>query len=273
MKTITSVLAVAAACGLASVGCSRVEGTEARPSRPVKVQTAAPAPAPAGVRYSASVEPFQEVPLAFKASGYVTYLAQQRGADGPLRAAQAGDVVHRGAVLARVNDSDYRARLNQGRARLAEGDAGLKKARLDLDRAEALFTTDSLTRPDLDAARAAHESAAARVAGTRAEIEIATTALGETALVAPASGVLLERRIEVGALVAAGSVGYVIGDVSSVKARFGVPDGVIAAVQLGAPIDVAIDAVAGTFKGRVTALAPAADAQSRVFDVEVTVAV
>jgi RND family efflux transporter MFP subunit len=271
MTTIKSILALAAACGLASMGCSRVEGTEAKPSRPVKVQTVATASAPAGVRYSASVEPFQEVPLAFKASGYVTYLAQQRGADGPLRAAQPGDLVSRGTVLARVNESDYRERLNQSRARLAEGDAGLKKARLDLERAEALFATESLTKPDLDNARAAYESAEAKSAGTRAEIEIAVTALGETALVAPSSGVLLERRIEVGTLVAAGSVGYVLGDVSAVKARFGIPDSMIASVQLGAPIDVTVDAVAGAFQGRVTALAPAADAQSRVFDVEVTI--
>ena len=272
MTTIKAILALAAACGLASAGCSRVEGTEAKASRPVKVQTVATAPAPAGVRYSASVEPFQEVPLAFKASGYVTYLAQQRGADGPLRAAQAGDMVRRGTVLARVNESDYRERLHQSRARLAEGDAGMKKARLDLERAEALFATESLTKPDLDGARAAYESAEAKMAGTRAEIEIATTALGETALVAPASGVLLERRIEIGTLVGAGTVGYVLGDVSSVKARFGIPDAMLASVQLGAPIEVTVDAVAGAFQGRVTALAPAADAQSRVFDVEVTMA-
>jgi RND family efflux transporter MFP subunit len=271
MRPLKFTAAAIVASVLASAACSRVEGTEVKPARPVKVQAVAHAPAPAGVRYSASVEPFQEVPLAFRASGYVTYLAQQRGADGPLRPVQAGDLVKRGTVLARVNESDYRERLNQGRARLAEGDAGLTKARLDLERAEALFATDSLTKPDLDSARAQYEAAAARIAGTKAEIEIAQTALGETALVAPASGVLLERRIEVGSLVAAGSVGYVIGDVSSVKARFGIPDAMIAAVRLGAPIDVTIDTVTGAFQGRVTALAPAADAQSRVFDVEVTI--
>ena len=57
------------------------------------------APAHAGVRYSASVEPYQEVPLAFKASGYVhPLLAIRRGADGPVRPAQAGDQVHEEAL-------------------------------------------------------------------------------------------------------------------------------------------------------------------------------
>jgi RND family efflux transporter MFP subunit len=271
MTNITFIAAVLAACASASAACSRVEGADVKPARPVKVQTVAPAPAPGGVRYSASVEPYQSVPLAFKASGYVTFLAQRRGADGPARPVQAGDAVSRGTVLARVNDADYRERVNQGRARLAESDAALKKARLDLARAEALFASDSLTKSDLDAARAAFESADARATGIRAEIELALSALADTALSAPASGILLERRIEVGALVGAGSVGYVLGDVSAVKARFGVPDTMIAAVQLGAPIAVAIDAVAGAVPGRVTALAPAADPQSRVFDVEVTI--
>jgi RND family efflux transporter MFP subunit len=272
MTRISSVLAALAACGLASAACSQVEGTEPRPARPVKVQTVATAPAPAGMRYSASIEPYQEVPLAFKASGYITQLAVRRGAGGPARPAQAGDHVTRGTVLARVNDADYRERVNQGRARLAESEASLRKTRLDLARAEALFATESLIKPDLDAARAAFESSDARVDGTRADIELALSALADTALVAPTSGILLDRRIEVGSLVAAGTVGYVIGDVSSVKARFGIPDSMIASVQLGAPIDVTIDSVPGAIPGRVTALAPAADAQSRVFDVEVTIA-
>jgi RND family efflux transporter MFP subunit len=84
--------------------------------------------------------------------------------------------------------------------------------------------------------------------------------------------VLLERKIEVGSLVGAGTVGFTLGDVSAVKAHFGVPDSMIHAVTLGERMGVAVDAVAGaTFPGRVTALAPAADPHSRVFDVEVTI--
>src|SRR5262249_10869130 len=139
-------------------------------------------------------------------------------------------------------------------------------------RAEALFATDSLTKPDLDAARAAFDGAEARMAGTRGDIALASIALGDCALIAPSSGILLERRIEIGSLVNAGSVGFVLAHVSAVKAHFGVPDMMIHRVALGDRIDVAIDAVgAAAFSGRITALAPSADAQSRVFDVEVTI--
>jgi RND family efflux transporter MFP subunit len=60
--------------------------------------------------------------------------------------------------------------------------------------------------------------------------------------------------------------------VGSVKARFGIPDSMIQSVRPGDAMDVMVEAIDGaTFTGRVTAVAPAADAQSRVFDVEVTI--
>ena len=94
------------------------------------------------------------MPLAFKATGYVDDLLRRSGADGRFRAAQPGDRVTKGTVLARVRETDYRDRVNQGRARLAEAEASLVKARLDLERARTLFDAESLTKPDLDAAQA-----------------------------------------------------------------------------------------------------------------------
>jgi multidrug efflux system membrane fusion protein len=199
-------------------------------------------------------------------------LLRRAGADGRPRAVQPGDIVAKGTVLARVREADYRERVEQSRGKLAEGEAGLKKARFDLDRAVALFAADSLTRPDLDSAQASFDTAQARVAEAKADLELSSIALRDAALVTPSSGVLLERRIELGSLVGVGTVGFVIGDVQSVKARFGIPDSLIGSVTLGDPIGVAVEAVAArTFSGRVTAVSPAADQHSRVFDVEVTI--
>jgi multidrug efflux system membrane fusion protein len=255
-----------------TAGCSNVQGVEPKPARPVKAQPVAAAPAAATVRYSASVEPFEQVTLAFKSSGYVDEILRRPGADGRSRVAQAGDLVAKGAILARVREADYRQHLEQGRASLAQGEASLTKARLDLDRARTLFAADSLTKPDLDAAEANFDTAEARVVASRADVELALNALHDTALVSPATGILLERRIEVGTLVGAGTVAFVLGDVSAVKARFGIPDSKIQAIQLGEAIDVVVEALNGAaFAGRVTAVAPAADPKSRVFDVEVTI--
>jgi RND family efflux transporter MFP subunit len=270
--TTTTLIGITGAALIASGCTTRVQTADVKPPRPVKVQQATLTAAEGGIRYSATIEAFQTVPLAFKSSGYVDHVVERKGADGRLRVAQAGDKVTKGMTLAHVRDADYRERVIQGKAKLAEADAAMTKARLDLDRAKTLFAAESLTKPDLDAAQANFDAAQARVQAARADIELASIALRDTTLVTPASGVLLERKIEFGSLVSAGSVGFVLGDVSAVKARFGIPDGMIQAIKLGDPISVTVDAVAGApFAGRVTALAPAADPQSRVFDVEVTI--
>lgn len=262
-----------AATGLLASGCSEPHAAGGpKAPQPVKTHVVAATQLDSAVRYSASIEAFEQVPLAFKAAGYVEELLRRPGADGRTRAAQPGDRVSRGTVLARVRESDYRERVSQGRARLAEAEAALVKSRLDLERARTLFAADSLTKPELDSAQAAHDAAEARIKGAAADIELALIALRDCTLVSPAAGVVLERRVEVGALAAAGTVAFVLGDLSSVKARFGIPDAMVQSVRLGDPIDVTVEALAATtFAGRITAVAPTADAQSRVFDVEVTI--
>ena len=273
MRTQRLIVAMAALGALAS-GCSKPQTQAAEPksARPVKTQVVTATAPDTAVRYSASIEAFEQVTLSFKASGYVDELLRRTGADGRTRAAQPGDLVTKGTVLARVRETDYADRVNQGKARVAEADASLVKARLDLERAQTLFKADSLTKPELDAAQASFDGASARLKAAELDIQLALSSLRDCALVAPTGGIILERRIEVGTLASAGTVGFVIGDLGSVKARFGIPDSMIQSVRLGEPMAVTVDAIDGSaFTGRVTAVAPAADAQSRVFSVEVTI--
>ena len=272
MRTQRLIVAMAALGALAS-GCSKPETKAAeKAARPVKTQVVTATAPDAAVRYSASIEAFEQVTLSFKASGYVDELLHRTGADGRTRAAQPGDLVTRGTVLARVRETDYADRVNQGKARLAEADASIVKARLDLERAQALFKADSLTKPELDAAQASFDGASARLKAAALDIQLAQSSLADCALVAPTTGIILERRVEIGTLASAGTSAFVIGDLGSVKARFGIPDSMIQSVRLGEAMEVMVEAIdAATFTGRVTAVAPAADAQSRVFSVEVTI--
>jgi RND family efflux transporter MFP subunit len=266
MSTARSISVILVAAGLMA-SCTAARHAETTAPRPVKAQAVGAAATTGSIRYSAAIEAFEQVPLAFKSSGYVETILRRPGADGRPRVAQAGDVVTRGMVLARVRDIDYREQVNSGLARIAE-----TEARLDLDRAKTLFAAESLTKPDLDAAQASFDAYQAKLSAAKAEVELASTALQDTALVAPDRGILLERKIEVGSLVGSGTVGFVLGNITAVKARFGMPDSMIQALSLGEPIELVVEAIAGArFNGRVTAIAPAADATSRVFDIEVTI--
>src|ERR1044071_7216153 len=112
MKTIITVTAIVASAAFTS-GCETPHASEAKLPQAVRTQVVALASPSTGVRYSASIEAYQQVPLAFKAAGYVDEVLQRGGADGRLRAAQAGDHVGKGLVLARVRESDYRDRVEQ----------------------------------------------------------------------------------------------------------------------------------------------------------------
>jgi RND family efflux transporter MFP subunit len=271
MRQVLAAIGLAAAAA-ALPACRDVRG-EARPPAPaVKVITPRPAGRPSGTRYAVTIQPAQQIQLSFKSGGYIDQVLQRRGADGRLRAVQAGDVVPAGTRLARVRESDYRERYNQATASLSELEAAQTKADRDQERARALFAAEALTKPDLDAAEASHDANLARLASARAQIQLADIALHDTALATPTAGIILERKIEVGSLVGSGTPGFVLGDIAAVKAVFGVPDALVSRIVLGQPLDVTSDAFPGErFTGRVTAVSPAADQQTRVFDIEVSI--
>ena len=208
-------LLMAASGAVAVAARDEVQGQVEAPAKPVNGQAAERVPGVPVLRYSATTQADREMPLAFKVSGYVAVIPQRRGADGRSRPLQPGDAVRAGEVLARVRDADYRERVNQAADSVHELGAARIKAQFDLECAQTLFASESLTRPDLDAAQAAFDANEARMAAARALVELAEIALRDAALVAPTSGVVLERRIEVGTLVSAGAVGFVIGKVAS----------------------------------------------------------
>jgi RND family efflux transporter MFP subunit len=256
-----------------ATGCREVHGEAAHAApRPVKAMEARLAETPSGIRYAVSIQPYEQIPLAFKSGGYVDAVMQRRAADGRSRALQAGDTVPAGAIVARVRAADYRERINQANASLQELEAGMAKAQLDRDRARTLFAAQALVKPDLDAAEANYDAYVARLASARANIEMAQIAMRDTALVAPRGGIILERKIEAGSLVGTGTVGFLLGDVAVVKAVFGVPDSLVHRITLGQPLDITTEAFRGSrFTGRVTAVSPSAEQQSRVFDIEVSI--
>lgn len=310
------------------LGCHE-KSTAAEPAPlAVKVKAVETNSVSKGIRYSAGIEPMKQVELAFRVSGYVDGILQMRGVDGRLRDVQAGDVVTKGAVLARVRQGEYAVKVSQaesqvaesrsslessraqfaeaqsavasGKAQLAEAEAGLERARLDFDRAKNLFASGSYTRQDYDAAKAQFEAAEAKRAAAQSQVAVfeakersagaqievlqarfnnsearvteAAIPLHDTALRAPINGVVMQRSVETGALVSPGKTGFIIADLASVKAVFGMPDLTVGKVQLGSSLTVTTESLPGTeFEGRITGISPAADPKSRVFDIEVTI--
>jgi RND family efflux transporter MFP subunit len=256
----------------ALVGCGQEPAFE-KPLTPVTVYRVQASSMPGGTRYSVSLSPVTQVDLAFKVGGYVNDIHRVGGPDGLTRIIQAGDEVRKGTVLARLRESDYAVKLNQAISNEADAKANFTQAKQDFERAQNLYAAQSLTKSDYDAARARYDSAQAKLRGASESRKEADISMQDSTLKAPSDGVIFKRNIEVGSLVSAGTVAFVLADTSIVKALFGVPDVMVQSLTAGRPLTMTTEAIPGVeFQGQITKIDPSADATSRVFQIEVKIA-
>ena len=300
MKTGSSLIAAfILACGLLQ-GCTKTAKMADKAPTPVKVEAVQSYSATSGTRYSASIVPASQVDLSFNVGGYLDSILQVRGVDGRLRNVQQGDVIAGGVVLARVRAKDYAVKVDQASGQLAqmraslattakeiaEAEVGAEKARLDFERAQALFATQSMTKSEYDAAKSQYDLYKAKIETAKSHLAVigaqvaaaeaaqtaATITRDDTLLRAPHAGLLLQRSVEVGALISPGKAAFVLADTSAVKAQFGVPDLDVQNLKAGGTLTVELDALPGkAFTGQITSVSPSADQKTRLFEVEVTI--
>jgi RND family efflux transporter MFP subunit len=256
---------------VAMFGCGHKEAA-APESIPVTVQTVAMASGAAGGAYSANIIADTQVDVAFKVNGYVQSILQVKGADGKLRNVQAGDAVKAGSVLAVVKDDTYRNSLTKAQSELQNSRASLSKAKADFARYTHLLEQRVVSKADYDASKQQYESANASVGASQAAVQQAQVDLDDCKLKSPMSALVLDRKIEIGTLVAPNTTGFQIGDTNKVKVVFGVPGAIVGDLKPGAEISATIDAFPGqTFKGAISKVAAVADPNARVFDIEATI--
>jgi len=235
------------------------------------VTVAAPATSGESLRYSASILPYAQVDLMFRSSGYVTNVRQVRGADGRARDVGTGDYVEHGLTLAHIRREDLQNQVTQAQAQLDQAMAQHTKADHDFQRAKALYSTQSLTKPDYDQSQAAFDETRAAMDNASAAFRQTELLLGDADLKAAFSGYVLSRNIDLGSLVSPSTSAFTIADIDRVKVTFGAPDYVLSRVRLGQELTIQTENDPGPLKGRVTSISPAADTRNRIFAVEVTV--
>ncbi len=267
------------------------------PVRVVTVETYMPA---LGQPYSASILPNRQVNLAFRVNGFVESIYQVQGADGRSHTVDIGDVVKQGTALARIREKDYQLQVSQAggqakqaseteqaaRAQLVQAQAAATKAGQDFERADALFKKTSLTKSDYDGAKANYDSTRAQVEAAQSQVQAsagasstaqaalgtATLGLHDTVLTAPFTGAVVQRSVETGTLTGPSTVAFVLADISSVKAAFGVSDILVAHLKTGSRLSVYAEAFPNhQFEGFVSAVAAVADSSTRSFQIEVTI--
>ncbi len=251
-------------------GCHHEAPLPARPPIAVRLADVILYQSTEGLRYSASLIPYAQVDVSFRTSGYVTEVKQIRSADGRTRDIGTGDSVTTGAVLAQIRPQDLKNQLDESEAQVDSAVAQHAQAEQDFNRAKALYSTQSLTKPDYDQAQARFDSTLAAVNQAKAGQRQAQLSLGDSELKAPLTGYILARDIDVGTLASPSAAAFTVADTSMVKATFGVPEDAINLVHSGQSLTLQVQNDSAQHSGRVTSISPNADARSRVFTIEVT---
>ena len=246
--------------------------------RPVQVEAASVSERAAGTQAS-----------VLNASGYVT--ARRRATVSSKVTGKVIEVnveegmdVREGQVLARLDDSTlqaglrlYRAQLEASKRQIPESDVRLAQARVQLQRQERLRKEGLNTPNDIDNAKAEVDSLVARIESLREDLKVAEsqismqqTAIDDTVIRAPFSGVAISKDAQVGEMISPVSAGggftrtgiCTIVDMKSLEIEVDVNESYINRVRGGQPVTAVLDAYPDwQIPASVIAVVPTADRQ------------
>lgn len=222
-----------------------------------------------------------------------------------------GSVVSRGQVIATVDSEDYRLRVQQAEASLAQARARLglspdgsddrvdpeqtstvrqaravlDEARFARDRAARLVEQGVIAKAEFDSAVSTFKVAEGRyqdayeeirnrqgvLAQRRSELALARQQLKDTAVVAPIDGIVQEKRASLGEYLAAGAPVVDIVRMDPLRLRAQVPERESQAVRAGQSVRVTVDGDTTVYLGKIMRLSPVIAEQNRMLIVEADV--
>lgn len=208
-------------CGVAMVACAeKVPAPSAVEAVvPVSIAPAIATGTESLIDISGTVRFKRETALGFNSAGRIAAIAVREG-----------DIVKKGAVLARLDPTSLAAASTSARAEAARADA-------DYQRLAGLFAKGWVTAPRVETARATAAAARARVAQAGFDVGLATIA-------APSAGVVLSRPVEPGQIAAPGQTVLLIGEAASgYVLQLPLADSDLGRLRVGQPAVVTIPAL------------------------------
>jgi RND family efflux transporter MFP subunit len=194
--------------------------------------------------------------VASKATGRLVYLGVVEG-----------DKVTKDQIIARIEDNDIRAQLEQSKANLAMNQAVLSDAEKTLQRQKTLTERNLGTQADLDGAEANYNKIVASINVANALVRQSEVALENTLIRAPFNGTVLTKDADVGEMVSPLGAGansraavVTIADMSSLEGEIDVSESNIEKIVLNQDCEIRLDAYPDhAYPGYVAKIVPTAD--------------
>jgi RND family efflux transporter MFP subunit len=250
--------------GAALLGACDSPSAKAPETRPVRTVTIDPKPIEDDRQAIGEVRARYESDLGFRVGGKVT-----------ARLVDIGVSVKKGAVLARLDEQEYRNKLKSAEADIVSAEAVLVEAQGSEGRLRQLLTTGVTTRAAYDTAVKNLRSAEAKLDSAKAARDLAKDQLSYTDLVAEFDGIITATGAEAGQVVNAGQMIVRLARPTDKDGVFNISES--AFQTRPAPADKPIEVIAAllanpgiTADGVVREISPVADPATRTFQVKVT---
>lgn len=220
----------------------------------------------ASIGATGTIEPMEVVDVGAQVAGRVSTF----GKDKSGAAVDYGSMVEEGALLAKIDDSVYAADLSVAKAgelsaaaNLEQMNAKLDQAAADWKRAQELFKNKLISQVDYDSAKANFQVAKANVsvansgiAQAKADLEKAQRNLDFCTINSPVSGIIIDRRVNIGQTVVASlnapSLFLIARDLTKMQIWVAVNEADVGRIKPGGPVTFTVDAFPGReFQGAV----------------------
>jgi RND family efflux transporter MFP subunit len=177
---------------------------------------------------------------------------------------EPGSWVRAGQVLATVDRRVQAQQVNALAAQIGVAEADVRLAQANLDRAQALVARGFISKADIDRLTSTRDAARARVSVARAQLAQERASTSRLDIRSPEAGLVLERRVEPGQIVSAGS-GMLFrvakGGEFELLARLG--EGDLTRLTVGQRATVVPVGSQQAFPGQIWQMSPVIDPQTR----------
>ncbi|NCB42648.1 MAG: efflux RND transporter periplasmic adaptor subunit [Clostridia bacterium] len=210
--------------------------------------------------YNSSIEAANQVTVSPDISGRVTQIN-----------VEVGQKVSKGDVLYVLDSATIAIQVSQAAANNSVVNATYASALDNLNRMQSLFNAGAIAKISLDQATTQEATARAQLQGAQAALALAQTQLNNCTVIAPISGEVSQKNISVGDMVSPQNPAVTLIDAQTVLININVTESKIANVEIGAKAEVSVQAIGATYQGIVENIAPASDAQTGMFPVQIRV--
>jgi RND family efflux transporter MFP subunit len=216
----------------------------------------------------------RDVELTYSAEAVVeavrqsTVAAQIAGRIVELRF-DVGDYVKKGEVIVRIDERAAAQALAASEAQVRQAEAALRNARAEYERARQLVAQKFLSQAALDRAESEYKAAQERVSALLAGAGPAATERGFATVVAPYSGIVSARHVELGEMATPGKPLMTGFDPGTLRVTATVPQAQVAAIQAGAKARIELPSVARWIEASSLTVIPAADPRTHTTQVRI----